>query len=92
MPTGSFVCFGSTFSWLLSENTSCRGPAVLLFQKAMAKLQVTPEEQAVSEGKKAFGAKKPTKQQGEGSDLYKIVRLVMDRSLDPAIVFSFAKK
>lgn len=63
-----------------------------LFQKAMAKLQVTPEEQAVAEGKKAFGAKKPTKPKGEGSDLSKIVRLVMDRSLDPAIVFSFAKK
>ncbi|CAM9636261.1 unnamed protein product [Ectocarpus sp. 13 AM-2016] len=58
----------------------------------MAKLQATPEEQAVAEGKKSFGAKKQTKKQGEGSDLYKIVRLVMDRSLDPAIVFSFAKK
>ncbi|CAM9199818.1 unnamed protein product [Ectocarpus sp. 4 AP-2014] len=62
------------------------------FQKAMAKLQATPEEQAVAEGKKTFGAKKQTKKKGEGSDLYKIVRLVMDRSLDPAIVFSFAKK
>ena len=58
----------------------------------MATLQATPEEQAVGEGKKAFGAKKQTKQQGEGSDLYKIVKLVMDRSLDPAIIFSFAKK
>lgn len=58
----------------------------------MAKLQVSSDEQAVAEGKKAFGAKKPTKQQGEGSDLYKIIRLIMDRSLDPAIVFSFAKK
>lgn len=58
----------------------------------MATLQVTPEEQAVAEGKKAFGAKKKTKQQGESSDLYKIVKLVMDRSLDPAIIFSFAKK
>ncbi|CAM9550611.1 unnamed protein product [Laminaria digitata] len=62
------------------------------FQKAMATLQVSPEEQALGEGKKAFGAKKQTKQQGEGSDLYKIVKLVMDRSLDPAIIFSFAKK
>lgn len=58
----------------------------------MATLQVSPEEQALGEGKKAFGAKKQTKQQGEGSDLYKIVKLVMDRSLDPAIIFSFAKK
>ncbi len=63
-----------------------------VLQKAMAKLQVSSDEQAVAEGKKAFGAKKTTKQQGEGSDLYKIIRLVMDRSLDPAIVFSFAKK
>lgn len=61
-------------------------------QKAIAKLQASPEEQAVVEGNKTFGARKQTKQQGEGSDLYKIVRLVMDRSLDPAIVFSFAKK
>lgn len=62
------------------------------FQKAMATLQVTPEEQAVAEGTKAFGAKKQIAKQGEGSDLYKIVKLVMDRSLDPAIIFSFAKK
>ncbi|CAM9227349.1 unnamed protein product [Ascophyllum nodosum] len=62
------------------------------FQKAMATLQATPEEQAVAEGKKTFGAKKPTKMKGEKSDLYKIVKLVMDRNLDPAIVFSFAKK
>lgn len=58
----------------------------------MATLQVTPEEQAVAEGTKAFGAKKQTAKQGEGSDLYKIVKLIMDRSLDPAIIFSFAKK
>lgn len=61
-------------------------------QKAMATLQATPEEQAVAEGKKVFGFKKMTKKKGEGSDLYKIVKLVMDRNLDPAIVFSFAKK
>lgn len=58
----------------------------------MATLQVTPEEQAVAEGTKVFGAKKQTKKQGDNSDLYKIVKLVMDRSLDPAIIFSFAKK
>ncbi|CAM9437478.1 unnamed protein product [Sphacelaria rigidula] len=59
----------------------------------MATLQVSPEEQAVADGgKKAFGARKQTVQQGEGSDLYKIVKLIMDRSLDPAIIFSFAKK
>ncbi|CAN0493325.1 unnamed protein product, partial [Scytosiphon promiscuus] len=43
---------------------------------------VPPQEgpcQAVGEGKKAFGAKKQTKQQGESSDLYKIGKLVMDR-------------
>ncbi|CAM9104113.1 unnamed protein product [Choristocarpus tenellus] len=63
------------------------------FQRAMATLQATPEEQAVAEGKKLSGAKKQTgKKDGEGSDLYKIVKLVMDRSLDPAIIFSFAKK
>lgn len=58
----------------------------------MATLQATPEEQAVAEGKKVVGFKKTTKKKGEGSDLYKIVKLVMDRNLDPAIVFSFAKK
>ncbi|CAM9547544.1 unnamed protein product [Discosporangium mesarthrocarpum] len=64
------------------------------FQRAMATLQATPEEQALADGKKMVGAKKQTGKKGahEGSDLYKIVKLVMDRSLDPAIIFSFAKK
>lgn len=62
-------------------------------QKAMATIQTTPEEQAVAGGRNVVGTKKQKGKQGkEGSDLYKIVQLIMDRSLDPAIVFSFSKK
>ena len=32
--------------------------------------------------------KKPT----EGADLYKIIKLIVDRNLDPVIIFSFSKK
>lgn len=32
--------------------------------------------------------KKPT----EGADLFKIIKLIMDRNLDPTIVFSFSKR
>lgn len=32
--------------------------------------------------------KKPT----EGSDLFKLLKMIKERSLDPAIIFSFSKK
>eukprot|EP01037_Dinobryon_pediforme_P018299 gene18299-18561_t len=61
------------------------------FQKAMSHLQppeatdtLAPE---ASSGKKA---RKPTKLLN--TDLFRVVKLVMDRELDPCIVFSFSKK
>lgn len=60
------------------------------FQKAMSHLQ------AGTENDNADGsAKKKVKKTGgkdSNSDLFKIVRLIMDRELDPCIVFSFSKK
>jgi ATP-dependent RNA helicase DOB1 len=58
------------------------------FQKAMSHLQpADPEEK--SGGRRQSKGKKG---QGGTSDLFKIVRLIMDRELDPCIVFSFSKK
>ena len=59
------------------------------FQKAMSTLQAPSELQDNKSkgGKKIAGAKSQ-----QGSDLFKIVRLIMDRDLDPCIVFSFSKK
>lgn len=57
------------------------------FQKAMSSLQ-TPPELEQKPGKKQ---KKPTAK-GSSSDLFKIVRLIMEKELDPCIVFSFSKK
>ncbi|GAB4818279.1 hypothetical protein N2152v2_005325 [Parachlorella kessleri] len=64
------------------------------FQKAVAILN----DAAVNNGgkgggkgnKKAGGARNA--QEGEGSDIQKIVKMVMDRNYDPVIVFSFSKK
>jgi len=47
-------------------------------------------------GRGAGGGKKRKRQGGKGSagnqDLYRIVKLIMERNLDPVIVFSFSKK
>jgi len=59
------------------------------FQKAMNLLQPVPEETTTGSGKKSRPPK-PTKQLS--SDLLRVVKLVMDRELDPCIVFSFSKK
>lgn len=56
------------------------------FQKAMASLQTPPE----AEDKKKSKVK--TTKHGNSSDLFKIVRLIMEKNLDPCIVFSFSKK
>ena len=55
------------------------------FQKAMASMQTPPE----LEDKKK---RKKTTSQGVSSDLFKIIQLVMEKELDPVIVFSFSKK
>ena len=59
------------------------------FQKAMSSLQTPPE--VGGGGAKVRKAAGGAKSQ-QSSDLFKIVRLIMDRDLDPCIVFSFSKK
>ena len=58
------------------------------FQRAMSLLQ---NDEA---GTAALGQKKKQKvtAKGQSSDLFKIIRLIMERDLDPVIVFSFSKK
>ena len=56
------------------------------FQKAMSSLQGPTE----GDERPAKKARKMTK--NANSDLFKIVRLIMERELDPCIVFSFSKK
>ena len=58
------------------------------FQRAMSGLQGDNEETALTETKKS---RKP-QSKNLNSDLFKIVKLIMDRQLDPCIVFSFSKK
>lgn len=58
------------------------------FNKAISQLnETTPEETAE---KAAKGPKKDKKK--AGSDLFRIVKMVMERNFDPVIVFSFAKR
>lgn len=59
------------------------------FQKAMSTLQAPPEAGDDKSKKKKGGGKNSG---NKNSDLFKIVRLIMDRELDPCIVFSFSKK
>ena len=62
------------------------------FQKAMCLLQGPTDADANERGgggkKKKGGKNNATK----STDLFKIVRLIMERELDPCIVFSFSKK
>ena len=57
------------------------------FQRAMSTLQ-QPAELEEKAGKK----KRKSGGNSSSGDLFKIVRLVMERELDPCIVFSFSKK
>lgn len=62
------------------------------FQKAMAMLQL-PDTSGGSVDAGGSGSKrKKTSSKGGNTDLFKIVRLIMERNLDPCIVFSFSKK
>lgn len=59
------------------------------FQRAMSFLQ----SNSAGEGDVNAGAKsRKNVQRNMSADLLKIVRLIMDRALDPCIVFSFSKK
>jgi len=57
------------------------------FQKAMGFIQKEDIEDATS-------SKRPKKvrSKGQNTDLFRIVKLIMERELDPCIVFSFSKK
>jgi ATP-dependent RNA helicase DOB1 len=67
------------------------------FTKAMAALGTTSLADAVDDvmtkgaGKKA-NAKSMGRGKGGPGDLYRIVKMVMERNYDPVIVFSFAKR
>jgi ATP-dependent RNA helicase DOB1 len=62
------------------------------FQKAMSALRVE-DELGGSSGKKGRGGKRQTGGKNQvAADLFKIVKLIMERDLDPCIVFSFSKK
>ena len=56
------------------------------FQKAMTSLQGPTEMDEATSGKKRKGGKNNAT---KSTDLFKIVRLIMERELDPCIVFSF---
>jgi ATP-dependent RNA helicase DOB1 len=68
------------------------------FAKAMAALGTTGLDDAVGEvmggmgaGKRAH-ARKMGRGKGGPSDLHRIIKMVMERHMDPVIVFSFSKK
>ena len=56
------------------------------FQKAMSILQPSPADEVSGDNKKK------NRNKSLNADLFKIVRLIMDRELDPCIIFSFSKK
>lgn len=69
------------------------------FQRAMAALQSGNADAAAAEAMLASGngkgkkrKKRGGKKGGHTSDLFRIVKLIMDRNLNPVIVFSFSKK
>ncbi|KAF0683621.1 Aste57867_24327 [Aphanomyces stellatus] len=65
------------------------------FQKAMATLSASTDPGAADKDKSmgAKGGKKPMAPKKKiGSDVFRIVKLVMERQYDPVIVFSFSKK
>ena len=47
---------------------------------------------AVSEGVSTIGMDRKKKNVSQGSDLSKIIKVIMQRGLDPVIIFSFSKK
>ena len=47
---------------------------------------------ALGEGIGTVGIDKKKKNVNQGSDLSKIIKTIMERGLDPVIVFSFSKK
>jgi len=70
------------------------------FQKAMATLQSASVDVAAADAmlasgngkKRKRGGSAADKKGGQFSDLHRIVKLIMERNLNPVIVFSFSKK
>ena len=68
------------------------------FQKAMATLKSSDMDTAMGDALTNSGNSKSKKRKrksggkGQNTDLYNIIKLVMDRNLNPVIVFSFSKK
>ncbi|GMH55832.1 hypothetical protein TrST_g2438 [Triparma strigata] len=65
------------------------------FQRAMASLQNVETQIAtnmLTSGEKGSKKKNKGGKKDQKSDLYRIVKLVMERGLNPVIVFSFSKK
>ena len=70
------------------------------FQKAMATLQESNVDAATADAMLGSGNAKqgkkrkrgPGDKKAGGSDLFRIVKLIMDRNLNPVIIFSFSKK
>lgn len=48
--------------------------------------------QTLSDGGNLIGLDKKKKNLSQGSDLSKIIKTIMERQLDPVIIFSFSKK
>ena len=47
---------------------------------------------ALGEGVNTVGMDKKKKNANQGSDLSKVIKTIMERGLDPVIIFSFSKK
>ena len=68
------------------------------FTKAMATLTTSALDDAVADVTERGGGKRKTaknsgaKGKGGASDLYRIVKMVMERRYDPVIIFSFSKR
>lgn len=65
------------------------------FQKAMSHMQLSGAEllaETGNGGKKQKGKKGGPKAGNTATDLFRIVKLIIDRDLDPCIVFSFSKR
>jgi len=67
------------------------------FQKAMAALQSSNVDSSIGDALLSTGGSKKKRKhrsvtKGDQTDLQRIVKLVMERNLDPVIIFSFSKK
>jgi ATP-dependent RNA helicase DOB1 len=64
------------------------------FQRALAAMTAASEETAPasSRGSGKWGKKKQKRGQQTAADVFKIVRMIMERKYTPCIIFSFSKR